>query len=74
MVDMTQPITNMTYADLERFIQKILDERLRGFAPYELASEDHWQLLVDNIKNQQLKQPSPTQMLQEERDHWYKNS
>ena len=71
-----QSITDMTYGDLERLVQHLIDERLKGFQSYQLAqpTREGWQSIVDNITEQQPATPSPTDLLKEDRDQWYRNS
>jgi hypothetical protein len=68
--------TDLTVQDLITLVEQFVTERLKGGqqSSISVSPENWWRSMVDEIIVPSENTPSPTTLLQQERDQWYKPS
>jgi hypothetical protein len=66
-------IGDMSLKELEGVIERILDARLQA-ARSGQATPEVWQQILDSLIKPSAAQPTPTELLRQERDQWYHSS
>jgi len=71
-------VADMSVEDLEALIARMIDQRLRNWPERPLrtgqALPEVWQSILNDILELAPGQPTPLELLREERDQWYKNT